>query len=98
MNEREDPTQMMEQWSKMMKGMMPTVKPTKTGYEIRTKVLDMASQIVWQDYYARWGQFETSVSKEHSEVVTKVNMPTVPGTDDVLETAKRFYEFVNNTR
>lgn len=98
MNEKENPTQMMEQWAAMMKNMMPSVKPTKTGYEIRTKVLDMASNVVWQDYYARWGQFETSVSKEHDTVVTRVDMPRVPGADEVLSTAERFYEFVNNTK
>lgn len=98
MSEKENPTEMMEQWAAAMKSMMPSVKPTKTGYEIRTKVLDMARDVIWQDYYARWGQFETSISKEHDQVVTRVDMPTVPGTDEVLATANKFYEFVNNTK
>lgn len=95
MSEKENPTAMMEQWAAAMKNMMPTVKTTKSGYEIRATVLDMAREVIWQDYYARWGQFETSVSKEHNEVVTRVDMPKVPGVEQVLETARKFYEFVD---
>lgn len=98
MNEKENPTAMMEQWAAAMKNMMPTVRTTKTGYEIRANVLDMATNVVWQDYYARWGQYETSVSKEHGEIVTRIDMPKVPGADEVLKTAKQFYEFVNDTK
>ena len=90
-----DVTKQFEQFTDMMKAAMPTVKPNKNGYEIRTKVLEVASNAVWQDYYARWGQFETSVSKEHDEVVTKVTMPEVPGAEKVLEAAEKFYDFVN---
>ena len=77
---------------------MPTVKPNKNGYEIRTKVLEFAQNNAWQDYYAKWGQFETSVKKEHDEIVTKVEMPTVPGADAVLDTAQKFYEFVSGNK
>jgi hypothetical protein len=50
---------------------------------------------MWQDYYAKYGMFETSVRKEHDEVVTKVEMPEVPGTEQILEAAQQFYNFVN---
>jgi len=50
---------------------------------------------MWQDYYAKYGMFETSVRKEHDEVVTTVEMPTVPGTEQILEAAQQFYNFVN---
>lgn len=87
-----------EQFADMMKSSMPAVKPNKNGYEIRTKVLEFAQNNAWQDYYAKWGQFETSVKKEHDEIVTKVEMPTVPGAEDVLQTAEKFYNFVSGNK
>ena len=41
----------------------------------------------------------TSVTQdeETDEVVTTVSMPKVPGIDAVLETAEKFYAFVNNS-
>jgi len=79
----------------MFKSAMPKVTTNKNGYEIRTKVLEMAQNNVWNDYHAKYGQFETSVSKEGDELVTKVSMPEVPGADAVLEAAEKFYDFVN---
>ena len=81
--------------AEMFKQAMPKVTTNKNGYEIRTKVLEMAQNNVWQDYHAKLGAFETSVSKEGDEVVTKVTMPTVPGVEQVLEAAEKFYDFVN---
>lgn len=91
-------TKQFEQFADMMKAAMPQVKPSKNGYEIRTKVLDIASNAVWQDYYAKWGQFESSVKKEGDEFVTTVAMPEVPGADKVLEAAEKFYDFVSGTK
>jgi hypothetical protein len=91
-------TKQLEQFADMMKAAMPTVKPNKNGYEIRTKILELAKDNVWNDYYAKWGAFETSIKKEHDELVTKVEMPTVPGADQVLEAAEKFYNFVNNSK
>ena len=79
----------------MFKQAMPKVTTNKNGYEIRTKVLEMAQNNVWQDYHARYGAFETTVAKEGDEVVTKVTMPEVPGVDQVLDAANKFYDFVN---
>lgn len=90
-----DMSKQFEQFADMMKAAMPTVKPNKNGYELRTKILELAQNNVWQDYHAKWGQFETSVTKEGDEVVTKVTMPDVPGADTVLEAAEKFYAFVN---
>ena len=87
-----------EQFSEMFKNTMPQVKPNKNGYEIRTKVLEFAQNNAWQDYYAKWGEFETSVKKEHDEIVTKIEMPTVPGAEDVLQTAEKFYNFVSGNK
>ena len=74
---------------------MPKVNTNKNGYEIRTKVLEMAQNNIWNDYHAKLGQFETTVTKDGDEVVTTVTMPEVPGADAVLEAAEKFYEFVN---
>ena len=90
-----DMTKQFEQMAEVMKTMMPSVKPNKNGYEIRTKVLEFAQNQVWQDFHAKWGQFETTVKKDGEEVVTEVTMPEVPGADAVLEAANKFYDFVN---
>jgi hypothetical protein len=78
-----------------MKQLVPQVSFNKNGYEIRAQMLEMAQQQMWNDYHAKWGAFSTSVSKDGREVVTKVEMPTVPGVDQVLEAAEKFYAFVN---
>jgi hypothetical protein len=93
-----DVTKQFDQMIEAFKSAIPQVKPNKNGYEIRTKVLEMAQNNVWQDYHAKWGAWETSVKKEGDEVVTEVTMPEVPGADQVLEAAEKFYAFVNNTK
>ena len=93
-----DMTKQFEQFADMMKAAMPQVKPNKNGYEIRTKVLEMAQNQAWQDYHAKWGAYETSMKKEGDEVVTTVTMPEVPGADAVLEAANKFYNFVNGNK
>ena len=97
MSENYLPNEMMVQFASMMKAAMPTVKTNKNGYEVRTKILEMAQTQAWQNYNSQLGQFKTSISKDGDEIVTRVEMPVIPGTQDVLETAKKFYEFVNNT-
>ena len=90
-----DMTKNFEQFADMFKQAMPKVTTNKNGYEIRTKVLEMAQNNVWQDYHAKLGAYQTSVVKEDDEVVTTVKMPDVPGADAVLEAAEKFYDFVN---
>jgi hypothetical protein len=84
--------------AEMFKQAMPKVTTNKNGYEIRTKVLEMAQHQAWQDYHAKMGAFETTVTKEGDEVVTKVSMPEVPGADAVLDAANKFYAFVNGNK
>lgn len=79
----------------MFKAAMPKVTTNANGYEIRTKVLEFAQLQAWQDYHAKLGAFGTKVTKEGDEVVTTVEMPQVPGAEQVLETANKFYDFVN---
>ena len=83
-----------EQMSDMIKNFVPVMKPNKNGYEIRTKVLEMAQSQMWQDYHAKWGAWETKVTKEGDEIVTEVKMPEVPGVDEVVKAAERMYTFV----
>ena len=84
------------QWQKFADAAkLPQVTLNKNGYEIRTELLGMAQHYVENDYHAKWGQFETSIQKEGDELVTKVEMPTVPGVDQIMETAQKFYDFVN---
>lgn len=84
-----------QEMTEFMKSFSPKVTTNKNGYEIRTKVLEMAQNNVWQDYHAKLGAFETSVKKEGDEIVTKVELPEVPGAEAVLEAAEKFYAFVN---
>jgi hypothetical protein len=88
--------EMATQFADQIKAAVPQVKFNKNGYEIRAQMLEMAQSQVWQDFHARWGQYETSISKDGKEVIAKVEMPTVPGADKVLEAAEKFYNFVNN--
>lgn len=81
--------------AKAPKPEMPKMTFNKNGYEIRTKVLEMAQNQMWQDYHAKLGAYETSVKKEGDEVVTTVSMPEVPGAEAVLDAAQKFYDFVN---
>tara|TARA_B110000483_G_scaffold149005_1_gene177593 strand:+ start:2151 stop:2459 length:309 start_codon:yes stop_codon:yes gene_type:complete len=84
--------------AEMVKDMMPKITTNKNGFEIRTKVLEFAQNQTWQDYHAKFVGYETTVAKEGDEVVTKVEMPEVPGADAVLETAQKFYDFVQGKR
>ena len=40
--------------AEMFKAAMPKITTNKNGYEIRTKVLEMAQSNIWQDYHAKW--------------------------------------------
>jgi len=81
-----------------VKEAMPKVSFNKNGYEIRTQVLDMAKQWTEFEYSQKWVGWDVSAKrdKDTGQVVTKVGMPEVPGIDHVLETAEKFYNFINN--
>ena len=83
--------------AEQVKAAMPKVSFNANGYEIRTKVLEMAQNQAWQDYHAKFAGYELAVTKDGNEVVTKVEMPKVPGADEVLQAAQKFYAFVNGT-
>ena len=83
-----------------VKEAMPKVSFNKNGYEIRTQVLDMAKQWSEFEYSQKWLGFETSTKRDPNsgEFVTTVGMPEIPGVDQVLETAEKFYDFINKTK
>ena len=87
---------MAEQFAKYM----PKITQNASGYEIRTKVLEMAKDHEWQDFHAKFAGWEQSVVRdpETNEIVSEVNMPDVPGVDVVLEAAEKFYTFVSDKK
>jgi hypothetical protein len=83
--------------AEMFKAAMPKITTNKNGYEIRTKVLEMAQGNIWNDYHAKFAGWEQTVKRDADtgEVTMNVQMPDVPGTEAVLEAAEKFYAFVN---
>ena len=78
---------------------LPEVKFNKNGYEIRTEILEMAKDIVAQEYTYKWQGWEMSAKRDEKtgQIVTTVGMPEMPGLDKVLETAEKMYGFVNQS-
>jgi hypothetical protein len=76
---------------------LPEVKFNKNGYEIRTEILEMAKDIVAQEYSYKWQGWEMTSKRDEKSgnIVTTVGMPEFPGLDKVLETAEKMYAFVN---
>ena len=75
----------------------PEVKFNKNGYEIRTDILGMAKSLVQDDFQAKFQGWEMTATRDEKtgQIVTKVDMPTFPGLEKVLETAEKMYAFVN---
>jgi hypothetical protein len=76
---------------------MPDIKFTKNGYELRTKILDIAKDVVQFEYKTKLGQMEITAQRDAQtgEMVHGVTLPPVPGVDRVLEAAERFNAFIN---
>ena len=76
---------------------LPEVKFNKNVYEIRTDILGMAKSLVQDDFQAKFQGWEMTATRDEKtgQIVTKVDMPTFPGLDKVLETAEKMYAFVN---
>ena len=87
-----------QEWADALKSLAPQVNVNKNGYEIRTELLGMAKDQVWNEYEHKFGEWSTKVERDGDQVVTKVKMPVVPGVDQVLEHAEKFYEFVNQKK
>lgn len=76
---------------------MPEVKFHKNGYEIRTDILNMAKDLVGQEFQYKWAGWEMSSKRDEKtgQMVNTVSMPEYPGLEKVLETAEKMYNFVN---
>ena len=87
-----DPKEMAD----FMKSLTPQFKTNKNGYEIRTKILEMAKDHTAMEYSFKFQGWEQSQKKDEKtgEIVTSVTMPSIPGVEDILETAEKFYGFV----
>ncbi len=88
-----------QEMADFMKSLAPQVKTNKNGYEIRTKILEMAKDQLAMEYAWKFQGWETKVNqdKKSGEIVTSVSMPEIPGVESILETANKFYNFVENT-
>ena len=75
----------------------PEVKFNKNGYELRTDILGMAKSLVQDDFNAKFQGWEMTATRDEKtgQIVTKVDMPSFPGLEKVLETAEKMYSFVN---
>ena len=75
---------------------LPEVKFNKNGYEIRSDILEMAKQLVSEDFQAKYHGWEVTAARDSAtgQLVTTVGMPEFPGLDKVLETAEKMYAFV----
>ena len=89
-----------EQLAQSVRESLPKVQFNKNGYEIRTNVLDMAKQFKEFEFQSKWNGWEITSKRDEKtgEIVNKVGMPDIPGVDDVLETAEKFYNFINNSK
>ena len=86
-----------QEMADFMKSFTPQVKTNKTGYEIRTKILEMAKDQCAMQYGFKYQGWEISQRNEGDDMVTKVEMPEIPGVEEILETAQKFYDFVENS-
>jgi hypothetical protein len=80
-----------------VKQYIPQVSFNKNGYEIRAQVLEMAKDLVQTDFAMKFQGWEMTTQRDEKtgQVVGEVKMPEFPGVDKVLETAQKFYDFVN---
>jgi len=95
-----DMAEQMQKMAEQFKPQLPEVKFNKNGYEIRTQVLEMAKQFTEFEHSQKWLGFETSTKRDPQtgQIISKVDMPEIPGVDKVLDTAEKFYDFINNTK
>ena len=79
---------------------LPEVKFNKNGYELRTDILEMAKDIVQQEYQMKFQGWELTAKRDEKtgQLVNTVTMPEFPGLDKILETSEKMYGFVNQTK
>ena len=65
----------------------------RNAYEIRADLLGLAKNIAEFNYTIKQQEYETSVRKDGDQVVAEFKYPVVTA-ESVIETAKKFNEFV----
>jgi hypothetical protein len=71
----------------------------RNGYEIRTDILDMATNLVQFEHTTKMDIWNQTVQREdNGRILDTGNIPLFSGIEQVLETAERLYSFVNNSK
>ena len=68
---------------------------TKNAFEIRSDLLGLAKQLADFNFQAQVKEFEYSIKKDGDQVVQEFKAPTL-SPDDIINTAKKFNDFVTN--
>jgi hypothetical protein len=68
---------------------------TRNGYEIRADLLGLAKQIAEFNYTIKQAEYEYSLKKDGDQVVAEFKAPVVTA-EDIIDTAKKFNDFVTN--
>ena len=68
----------------------------KSGYEIRAQVLEMAKDFVENQFQSYWINWSQKVQRDQNGNISTsaAGMPEPPELNEVLETARRMYDFV----
>jgi len=79
---------------------IPEVKFNRNGFEIRTDILDMAKNLVMEEFHVKFQGWEMSAKRDEktNQVVSTLDMPEFPGLEKILETAEKMYSFVNKQK
>jgi hypothetical protein len=68
---------------------------SKNAYEIRSDLLGLAKELADFNYSAKIQEYEYSIKKDGEQVVQEFKAPTMKA-EDIIETAKKFNDFVTN--
>jgi hypothetical protein len=79
---------------------LPEVKFNRNGFEIRSDILDMAKNLVMEEFHVKFQGWEMSTKRDEktNQVVSTLDMPEFPGLEKILETAEKMYSFVNKQK
>ena len=68
---------------------------SKNAYEIRSDLLGLAKDLADFNYNVKVQEHEYSIRKDGEQVVQEFKAPTMKA-EDIIETAKKFNDFVTN--
>ena len=68
---------------------------SKNAYEIRSDLLGLAKDLADFNYNVKVQEHEYSIRKDGEQVVQEFKAPTLRA-EDIIETAKKFNDFVTN--